>query len=209
MFNIDVWKYVGHPLMRSILFDIDKQLKDTKIGIYNEGYIDEKGHSLEKMLYTDIDFDEEVNLKWDEISNKLKPIVGNLLWAAISIGVFSLICYFFGNNWLKALSIPTFSGLGFISAPLILVKILENQIKDFTKTLFCSKKIKTYTYKPTFSPEQFEKIFSDIVTNISKNGRKVLIVFDNLDRCEPKYAYETLSAIKTFMDKKLFIHNPL
>lgn len=80
MFNIDVWKYVGHPLMRSILFDIDKQLKDTKIGIYNEGYIDEKGHSLEKMLYTDIDFDEEVNLKWDEISNKLKPIVGNLLW---------------------------------------------------------------------------------------------------------------------------------
>lgn len=62
--------------------------------------------------------------------------------AAISIGVFSLICYFFGNNWLKALSIPTFSGLGFISAPLILVKILENQIKDFTKTLFCSKKIK-------------------------------------------------------------------
>ena len=79
---------------------------------------------------------------------------------------------------------------------------IENQIKDFTKTLFCNKKIKTYTYKPTFSPEQFEKIFSDIVTNIAKNGKKVLIVFDNLDRCEPKYAYETLSAIKTFMDKK-------
>ena len=77
--------------MRSILFDIDKQLRDMKLGMYNEGYIDEKDHSLEKILYTDIDFEEEVSLKWDEISNKLKPIVGNLLWAAISIGIFSLI----------------------------------------------------------------------------------------------------------------------
>lgn len=202
VFNIDVWKYVGHPLMRSILFDIDKQLKDTKIGIYNEGYIDKNDNSLEKMLYADTDFEEEVNLKWDEISNKLKPIVRKLLWAAIVIGVFSAVCHFCGNAWLKTLSIPVFSGLGFISAPLILVHFFEKQIKDFTKTLFCNKKIKTYTYKPTFSPEQFEKIFSDIVTNISKNGKKVLIVFDNLDRCEPKYAYETLSAIKTFMDKE-------
>ena len=27
-FYVDVWKYVGHPLMRSILFDIDSQLKE-------------------------------------------------------------------------------------------------------------------------------------------------------------------------------------
>ena len=37
---------------------------------------------------------------------------------------------------------------------------------------------------------------------LSSKKKKVLIIFDNLDRCEPKYAYETLSAIKTFMDKK-------
>lgn len=202
VFYIDVWKYVGHPLMRSILFDINQQLQDIKLGIYDDGYINDKGVSLEKLLYTDTDFVEEIDLKWNEISNKLKPIIGKLLLVAIIILVCSAICYFGGNDWLKLLSIPIFSGLGFISAPLILIKLFENQIKDFTKTLFCNKKIKTYTYKPSFSPEQFEKIFSDIVTNISSEGKKVLIVFDNLDRCEPQYAYETLSAIKTFMDKE-------
>lgn len=201
VFYIDVWKYVGHPLMRSVLFDIDAQLKTKKLGIYSKGYIDENDNFLEQLLYADSDFEEEIDLKWNEISNKLKPIIGKLLWAVIFICVCSAICHFWGNDWLKSLSVPIFSGLGFISAPLILIKFFENQIKDFTKTLFCNKKIKTYTYKPSFSPEQFESIFSDIVTNISSEGKKILIVFDNLDRCEPKYAYETLSAIKTFMDK--------
>lgn len=180
--------------MRSVLFDIDAQLKTKKPGIYSKGYIDENDNFLEQLLYADSDFEEEIDLKWNEISNKLKPIIGKLLWATIIICVCSAICHFCGNDWLKSLSIPVLSGLGFISAPIILIKFFENQIQDFTKTLFCNKKIKTYTYKPSFSPEQFESIFSDIVTNISSEGRKILIVFDNLDRCEPKYAYETLSA---------------
>lgn len=202
VFYIDVWKYVGHPLMRSILFDIDTQLKHMDLNKYKKGYVDEKDNSLDKLLYTDNDFEEEIDLKWNELFAKLTPIVKQLLITMIVICICSAICYFKGNAWLKSLSIPIFSGLGFISAPFILLKLLEKQVKDFTKTLFCSKKIKTYTYKPTFSPEQFECIFSDIVTNISSEKEKVLIVFDNLDRCEPKYAYETLSAIKTFMDKK-------
>lgn len=202
VFYIDVWKYVGHPLMRSILFDIDTQLKHMDLNIYKKGYVDEKDNSLDKLLYTDNDFEEEIDLKWNELFAKLTPIVKQLLITMIVICICSVGCYFFGNAWLKSLSIPIFSGLGFISAPFVLLKLLEKQVKDFTKTLFCSKKIKTYTYKPTFSPEQFECIFSDIVTNISSEKEKVLIVFDNLDRCEPKYAYETLSAIKTFMDKK-------
>ena len=53
VFCIDVWKYVGHPLMRSILFDINQQLKDIKLGLYDDGYINDKGNSLEKLLYTD------------------------------------------------------------------------------------------------------------------------------------------------------------
>jgi len=202
VFNIDVWKYVGHPLMRSILFDIDTQLKNDKFGIYNDGYIDKNDNSLEKLLYADTDFEEEIDLKWNEICQKLKPILNLLIFVVLLVATFSIICFCFGNEWVKSLSIPIFSGLGFISAPLFLILLLKEQLLDLTKTIFCSKKIKTYTYKPTFSPEQFEDIFNDIVTNISKKDKKVLIVFDNLDRCEPKYAYETLSAIKTFMDKK-------
>ena len=38
VFYIDVWKYVGHPLMRSILFDIDTQLKHMDLNKYKKGY---------------------------------------------------------------------------------------------------------------------------------------------------------------------------
>lgn len=202
VFYIDVWKYVGHPLMRSILFDIDTQLKTKKLGIYSKGYIDKNDNSLEQLLYADSDFEEEVDLKWNEIGQKLAPILKSLLKIAVAMIAISGFCYLFGNNWLKSFSIPLFSGVGYIGAPAIFIYLFKEQFKNLTKTIFCSKKIKTYTYKPTFSPEQFESIFSDIVTNISSEGKKVLIVFDNLDRCEPKYAYETLSAIKTFMDKE-------
>lgn len=202
VFYVDVWKYVGHPLMRSILFDIDSQLKSKKLGVYDEGYENEKGNSLEKLLYADTDFEEEIDLEWNELCQKLSPIIKYLVFTALLIAIFSIISCYFGNEWLKSLSIPIFSGLGFISAPLLLIVLLKKQLLDLTKTIFCSKKIKTYTYKPTFSPEQFENIFNDIVAKFSNEGKKVLIVFDNLDRCEPKYAYETLSAIKTFMDKK-------
>ncbi|MEE3350231.1 MAG: P-loop NTPase fold protein [Candidatus Gastranaerophilaceae bacterium] len=203
IFNIDVWKYVGQPLMRSILFDMDTQLKKSKLGVYNDGYVNDKNNSLEKLLYADTDFEEEIDLEWNELCQKLSPIIKYLVFTALLIAIFSIISCYFGNEWLKSLSIPIFSGLGFISAPLLLIVLLKKQLLDLTKTIFCSKKIKTYTYKPTFSPEQFENIFNDIVANISsKKEKKVLIIFDNLDRCEPKYAYETLSAIKTFMDKE-------
>lgn len=201
VFYIDVWKYVGHPLMRSILFDIDTQLKTKKIDIYAKGYVDKNKNSLDKLLYADTDFEEEIDLKWNEIGQKLLPTIQLLIFIILLIVIFSIVCYQFGNEWIKSLSIPIFSGLGFVGAPLILIGILKEQLLHLTKSIFCSKKIKTYTYKPTFSPEQFENIFSDIVTNITSAGKKVLIIFDNLDRCEPKYAYETLSAIKTFMDK--------
>lgn len=202
IFNIDVWKYVGQPLMRSILFDMDTQLKNNKLGVYNDGYINDQNNSLEKLLYADNDFEEEIDLKWNELCQKLSPIIKYLVFTVLLIAIFSIISFYFGNEWLKSLSIPIFSGLGFVSAPLLLLILLKKQLLDLTKTIFCSKKIKTYTYKPTFSPEQFETIFSDIVTKFSSKKKKVLIIFDNLDRCEPKYAYETLSAIKTFMDKK-------
>lgn len=47
-FYVDVWKYVGHPLMRSILFDIDSQLKEKQLDVYKDGYIDKNKETLEK-----------------------------------------------------------------------------------------------------------------------------------------------------------------
>lgn len=200
-FYVDVWKYVGHPLMRSILFDIDSQLKEKQLDVYKNGYIDKNKETLEKKLYAESEFKEEIDLNWQEICQKISPIIKLLIITLVIIFLISLSCLVWGNKWLKALSIPIFSGTGFVTTPLVFVYLLKSQLKNLVKTVFCSKKIKTYAYKPTFSPEQFEAIFSDIVKNITTN-KKMLIIFDNLDRCEPQYAYETLSAIKTFMDKE-------
>ncbi len=73
----------------------------------------------------------------------------------------------------------------------------------------------------TFAPEQFEDAFEDaiqIVTNtpnkfkkilawfkIGENTRhaeKVVIVFDNIDRCHKELAFETIINIKNFLDVK-------
>lgn len=201
VFNIDVWKYIGHPLMRSVLFDIDEQIKNKGIEKFEKGYINDKNNSLERILYSDTDFEEAVEIEWKELCSKLAPIIKALTIIVVLVLLFSTITYFYGNNYLKAFSIPLFSGMGFISAPLIFIKLLNNQLKKLAKTIFCNKKFKTFTYKPSFSPEQFEQIFADIVKTIAQEGKKTILIFDNLDRCEPKYAYETLSAIKTFMDK--------
>lgn len=54
-FYVDVWKYVGHPLMRSILFDIDSQLKEKQIlqvrvsKILSQEFIINKKHVKESL----------------------------------------------------------------------------------------------------------------------------------------------------------------
>ncbi|CDE43293.1 kAP P-loop domain protein [Clostridium sp. CAG:768] len=126
-FYVDVWKYVGHPLMRSILFDIDSQLKEKQLDVYKDGYIDKNKETLEKKLYAESEFNEEIKLDWQEIWQKIKPILISLLIISGIILIISMICYFNGNSWLKALSIPIFSGLGFVTAFCISIKITAKE----------------------------------------------------------------------------------
>ena len=71
--NIDVWKYSGHPLLRSILFDIDNQLKKkykenektgsesgNKYKNFETGYKNDNGKSLKDLLYYDEVFESEL-----------------------------------------------------------------------------------------------------------------------------------------------------
>lgn len=48
-------------------------------------------------------------------------------------------------------------------------------------------------------PEQFEKVFSDEVSDFCvREGMKVIVVVDDLDRCDPETIVEALSAIRQF-----------
>jgi len=51
--------------------------------------------------------------------------------------------------------------------------------------------------------EQFEQKFEDIIDRYyNKNGKRVVIFIDDLDRCLPEKALEVLEAIKLFLDVK-------
>lgn len=50
-----------------------------------------------------------------------------------------------------------------------------------------------------FAPEQFEKLLDEL---LSKNKEKIIIVIDNIDRCNGELAYELLTTIKTFISEQ-------
>jgi hypothetical protein len=48
------------------------------------------------------------------------------------------------------------------------------------------------------SPEQFENVFNILISSVTE--KKLVIVFDNVDRVQGDIALKTLSTIKTFLD---------
>ena len=210
--NIDVWKFIGNPLLRSILFDINKQLKEKANDIFPNGY-EENNKELESLLYYEEQLQKEIPLstaeqnkkiiKWVQCNkNFLFTITGTLLLLFIlSILIPETVIYSLGywGQILKGLFKMNSNLIGIIFG---LVAVMLYPLKKLGELIYCGLEIQNYKTLPNFSPEQFERIFSNITNKINEKGKKLIIVFDNLDRCEPKYAYETLSTIKTFMDIK-------
>lgn len=205
---VDVWKYIGHPLSRSILFDIEKQLMDAKVVGFVDGYKNSKEQTLEQILYSDEEIIDNITLTTAEICKQIGgfvKIAGIALFITFLTVFVSHICIDLYSNiaWLSNLidkiSPFLYSGISISAVPVLLSAILKPQFKKLCETIILRRKLKSYTCKPAFSPEQFEEIYADIIKKI---GKKTVIVFDNLDRCESVLAYETLSTIKTFMDKE-------
>lgn len=210
--NIDVWKFIGNPLLRSILFDINKQLKERANVIFPNGYT-ENNRELESILYYEESLKNEIPISLEECDKKLKKLfIANKPYWLTTFGVIVvlfLISVFvpktlydswgYWSNIINGLLVTNSNLLGFCIGILC---ILIYPLKKIGEVLYNGLEIQNYKTLPNFSPEQFERIFSNITNTISENEKKLVIVFDNLDRCEPKYAYETLSTIKTFMDIK-------
>ena len=204
---LDVWKYTGHPLLRNILFDIEKQLIKTKITEYNDGY-SKNGKSLKDILYRDESFQSESSLSPKELKAKILAVLKIYKIPFIILGAILLLflgIQFVPDEYKSCKLFPFihsilsgFTAFGsFIGISGIFIALLEKPIGDIGKLVFFRNTIKNYTEKANFSPEQFEEILHNILDDPEK---KFVLVFDNIDRCEPKLAYETLSTIKTFMD---------
>ena len=78
--NIDVWKYSGQPLLRSILFELNKQFKSfykdnkEKYVAFKDGYKNNNGKSLQDILYYDEVFESESSLSSEDFKKALKNL---------------------------------------------------------------------------------------------------------------------------------------
>jgi len=223
LINIDVWKYSGYPLLRSILFNIDNTLKslyeknNEKYKNFKDGYKNSDRKSLKDILYCDEVLESETKFTIKGYINTIKKFLNFCIIPTIILVLF-IVVPMLPIDWegidclkkiypiLKPIYAPIVTISSIFACTAFYLKILEPLQKNIGDLIFLRNTIKHFTEKANFSPEQFEKIFKDMLLQL-QNGKKkteekekFIIVFDNLDRCPPNIAYETLSTIKTFMD---------
>ena len=100
-----------------------------------------------------------------------------------------------------------------------IISVILTIITTLLRETFVQYKV-TISKQKIFAPEQFEKIFSEIIDKVinkpkdnwewvknifwkpKKKVKKLVIVIDNIDRCHKDLAFELLLTIKNFLEKK-------
>jgi len=206
LFVFDAWKYQDDSLRRIFLIKLVE-------------FLNKEGEGIDPIILDPL---HKAFEKREDV-----PTIGT---GTKREGLFKRIFFFFKTNWLFTVSISllviwvildtcfsnesiviqtiknfaasvgSFSLLGILLIPLF-EKIWQRSVDKFLASLGPLSTIKTKVEKEERlnSPEQFEALFQEIVEKVSK---KVIIVFDNIDRVQGDTAIKILSTIKTFLDPK-------
>lgn len=214
---IDVWKFNGRNLLRNILIEIDKyfiekfehkgtdtkDIKEKKKEQFKE-YKNKLSDVLndEKITILDSLYHKEIQEKEQEITDEeIKKNTKWYVYVIVSLTILSLIAiivnFFYESKYELLISNILTIVLMFVSFSGI-KEIYSGEIKKYLKDVITRKKERKFIKHPKYHPEEFEEIFKVMMNNNSKN----IIVFDNIDRCEAKFAYKVLSTLKTYMDIK-------
>lgn len=182
----DAWKYANDSFRRMFLKTLQEQLKFDGTDLFESFY---SGKTQDEVKQT-------FNLKYFLLI---------LLFGIIAIG----LTFQYVEVDDKGLVITLQSIFTLITA---LIAFFKNAFTDYKITLS----------KPMmFAPEQFEDAFQDMMSkslrkhnifslateyvkgnHYEKNIDKLVIVVDNIDRCDKKTAYELLTNIKNFIGKE-------
>jgi len=214
VYVFDAWKYQNDPLRRTFLLGFFRFVQQQKLWKKDkqleESYLDD--------LYMSTSESAEVTLieKSGKTSQWRDWLKG--LWLIIKNNLFLFGLFLFGASWLllqiklgekfpiveaglrmvgyisQSTSVAVILGW---SIKIIVEKLVENLLQDMTKSAKISTLIKSRDFLN--SPEQFENKFRDIVKRLNK---KVVIVFDNMDRVQGSSAVEALASVKTFFEPK-------
>ena len=186
--NYDAWKYSGDSFRRMFLLQLQQELGYERTELMNSFYLNSS---------EDAHIDTKVDYKMF--------IIGFAIVASVCVAIAKLNCL---STDFKIAA----------NAIVALGSLFYTVIKGFLKEL------KININRPhMFAPEQFEecymemcqKAFSeeDVSTSllkyISNNGKgskaldRLVIVIDNIDRCQPEVAYTLLTDIKNFLCKDI------
>lgn len=178
----DAWKYSNDAFRRNFLLQMIEQLKITPKS------------SLENLFYKEKS--EDVNHK---IAIKKSSILSLLIYIPF-IYISIKYCFPIGFN---------LDSLIFATLTLLNAFALKDLLIDYKINIKESK---------IFSPEQFENIFSEIVLTATQTGNsplkwiekfigtnennKLVIIIDNVDRCNKETSKELLLTVKNFLEKE-------
>lgn len=141
-----------------------------------------KSDELDKVFYND---------ECKEVEYKEKLSLSKLNISLVAIN-FSLILVLFFLHYLSLDSVVPY----IITLPMSLATLIFSVFSQ----------LKTAIIKPhLFAPEQFEDYFDKIVSGCFQSNndlKKLVIVIDNIDRCNSEAAYNLFSDIKTFLSAK-------
>ncbi|HXF12694.1 MAG TPA: P-loop NTPase fold protein [Terriglobales bacterium] len=191
---LDVWRYSADPLKRWILLETERQLANHKL-LTTYRFED-------RTLQSHLEFEEEL-----EDENHLEidfKNFGLVLGVAIGLAAAAFVAWLY---------LPTLGKLGkAISALLaiiasggIVAAILTTALKKLGEALsglVFRRTLRHISAKPAFSSEKFAQIFRDLVSRITSGPgkRRLIFVFDNLDRCPADVGVDLIGVIKTFLD---------
>ncbi len=218
MFVFDAWKYQEDSLRRIFLLEfvnfISIQEKQDKLKVNKEEFEIVKD-KINSVLYKNTEVKKVEPKKsnnsesWREKISKNKKFLFLVL-----LLILVPVLVFLGEKYLNINQVVTsivnyFAGFSLLVVVLskICIPLLTNFFKDLldkiTKSIFPVAEIRETIEREERlnSPEQFEKLFREIIDSI-ESDKKVIIVFDNIDRVQGDTAIKILSTIKTFLDPK-------
>ena len=173
--HLDCWKFDAQSLLRSILTGISINLKQNKI----TGKAKFKIKSLNTSLHEILD---------DDMKNKIFKVNTLILWLILMFFVLLAangIIYFYLPRDL----IPLFNFIALIPIIITVIYVLTNPESKLLKNL---------------TNEQFEQVYHSVILELTEKYKfkKIVTVFDHLDRCELEVAFKILSIMSNLMNKK-------
>lgn len=188
---IDVWQFEADSLRRQILVDLRRQLSEPEPKI-----LVEKGDEFRRL---------DVGVATDTPTSRFRRptltalfiLLGTVLGAAGLTFVLSLLLD--KANLSTVFGVESKTELTALGAAIALTIVPTYALLlPQVSRLFVESRREILTSPEYYSPEQFADLFHRIVC--ASTCSKLIIIFDNLDRCSHEHVLETLSTIKTFLE---------